>query len=89
MRGISGLLQLIGVLVIAVAGYWTWYTVWGPNPNDKIGVAIAPYMPGPFRDWGCGKLNQRFAAQSPTICSPVADNAAPPTQGSTEGSGKL
>ncbi|MGA0530984.1 hypothetical protein [Hansschlegelia sp. KR7-227] len=79
MRTISGFLQLLGLLVILVAGYWTWYATWGSNPNDKVGVALTPWIPGPMRDWGCGKLNQRFPQAAPTACSPVAGSVTPPT----------
>lgn len=77
MRTIRGFIELIGILVILVAGYWIWYANWGPNPNDRIGTTIAAYLPPPFKDWGCGKLNQRFAAEAPTVCSPVAGSATP------------
>ncbi|HVI28495.1 hypothetical protein [Hansschlegelia sp.] len=89
MRAISGILQIIGLLVVLVAGYWIWYANWGPNPNDRIGTSIAPMLPAPFRDWGCGKLNQRFGGESPTVCSPVAADAAPPAPGAPDGSGRL
>jgi hypothetical protein len=79
MRTISGLLQIIGLVVVAVAGYWVWYVTWGPNPNDRIGVTVASLVPTPMRDWGCGKLNQRFAAEAPTVCSPAAGSVSPPS----------
>ena len=91
MRAISGILQIIGLLVILVAGYWVWYANWGPNPNDRIGTSIAPLLPSPFRDWGCGKLNQRFTTESPAVCRPPAAGTPAPTTpgGSEEGGGRL
>lgn len=82
MRTISGLLQIIGLLVIAIAGYWVWYVNWGPNPNDRVGTTIATLVPVPMKDWGCGKLNERFAAEAPTVCSPVAGSSGPVTPNS-------
>lgn len=76
MRTISGFLQIIGLVVIAVSGYWIWYATWGPNPNDRVGTTIAYYLPTPFKDWGCGKLNQRFATNAPTVCSPAAGSGS-------------
>lgn len=94
MRTISMFLQLIGVVVIAALGYWVWYANWGPNPNDRIGTTIAGFLPPPVKDWGCGKLNQRFAAQAPTVCSPVAPGSpatpnSAPAEPSQPGSGRL
>lgn len=92
MRTISMFLQLIGIVVIATAGYWVWYVNWGPNPNDRIGTTVAGFLPAPLKDWGCGKLNQRFAAESPTVCSPVAGGATPnsaPADPSQSGGGRL
>jgi hypothetical protein len=86
MRTIRGFLELIGILVVIVAGYWIWYANWGPNPNDRIGTTIAVYLPPAFKDWGCGKLVSRFAAEAPTVCSsagaiapsnPATPNSAP------------
>lgn len=88
MRTISGFLQIIGLAVIAVAGYWIWFVTWGPNPNDKVATTIAPYLPSPMRDWGCGKLAARFATEAPTVCSPVASPTTP-APASPDGAGKL
>lgn len=88
MRTVSGLLQLIGLLVIVVAGYWVWYANWGSNPHDRIGATIGPMLPTPFRDWGCGKLKQRFATEAPTMCSPVADQTTP-APSNPDGGGRL
>ena len=94
MRTISMFLQLIGVVVIAALGYWVWYANWGPNPHDRIGATIADFLPPPVKDWGCGKLNQRFSAEAPTVCSPVAGggsatpNSAPAEQ-PPSGAGRL
>jgi hypothetical protein len=79
MRGISGLLQIIGIVVVLVAGYWFYYVNWGTSPNDKVASTIAPMLPTPFRDWGCGKLAGRLGAEAPTFCSPVASTGPAPT----------
>ncbi|MFC7052811.1 hypothetical protein ACFQI3_08955 [Hansschlegelia quercus] len=80
MRGISGLLQIIGLVVVLVAGYWFYYVNWGTSSNDRIAATIAPMLPTPFRDWGCGKLAGRLGAtEAPTFCSPVANSAPAPT----------
>lgn len=97
MRTISGFLQIIGLAVVLLAGYWIWYANWGPNPNDRVGMAIAGYLPAPFKDWGCGKLNQRFAAEAPTVCNSAAasvppattPNSGPDTQTTPGGGGRL
>lgn len=91
MRTISGLLQIIGLLVIAIGGYWIWFANWGPNQNDRISSTVVMLLPPAAKDWGCGKLNQRFGAQAPTFCSPVAGGPAPTTPPSTtpEGGGRL
>jgi hypothetical protein len=86
MRGISGLLQIIGLLVVLVAGYWVYYATWSPSPNDKIGVTIAPMLPTPFRDWGCGKLAGRFGPEAPTVCTPASVTTPAP---SPDGAGRL
>lgn len=93
MRTISGILQILGLLVVAIAGYWIWYVNWGPNPNDRVGTTVATLVPQAMRDWGCGKLNQRFAAEAPTVCSPVAGsmtpNATPDAAPTAPGGGRL
>ncbi|WP_020178986.1 hypothetical protein [Methylopila sp. M107] len=90
MRTISLFLQLIGLFVLATLGFWVWFVNWGPNPNDRIGATAAILVPGAVKDWGCGKLNARFAAESPTFCSPVAGGSPPtPVQPNTDGSGRL
>ncbi|MFC3693260.1 hypothetical protein [Chenggangzhangella methanolivorans] len=78
MRTIRGFLELIGVLVVLVAGYWIWYANWGPNPNDRIGTTVAEVLPPAFKNWGCGKLSARFAAEAPSVCSPAASPTSPP-----------
>lgn len=88
MRAIGGLLQLIGLLVVLVGGYWVYYANWAKNPNDQIGVAIAPLLPAPARDWGCGKLAGRFGTEAPTVCSAAA-GSAPSTAPTPEGGGRL
>lgn len=90
MRTISVFLQLIGLFVIATLGYWFWFVNWAPNPNDRVGVTAATLVPVVVRDWGCGKLNARFAAEAPTFCS--AGASAPPStpvQPNSEGGGRL
>lgn len=97
MRTIRGFLELIGVLVVIVAGYWIWYANWGPNPNDRIGTTVADYLPPAFKNWGCGKLSARFGAEAPTVCSsgaamspssPATPNSAP-GEASPPSSGRL
>jgi hypothetical protein len=78
MRTISGLLQIIGLLVVAIVGYWIWYVNWGPNPQDRIGATVATLIPQPLRDWGCGKLNARFTAESPAFCGGSGGSAPSP-----------
>ncbi len=98
MRTISVFLQLIGLLVLATLGYWVWFVNWGPNPNDRVGVTAATLVPMSVKDWGCGRLSARFAAETPAICSvastpapsPAQPNSAPaPSDGSTPGGGRL
>ena len=98
MRTIRGFLELIGILVVIVAGYWIWYANWGPNPNDRIGTTVADYLPPAFKNWGCGKLSARFAAEAPTVCSvaasavpttPATPNAAPGDSPPPSGGGRL
>ncbi|MFD1703537.1 hypothetical protein ACFSCV_11050 [Methylopila henanensis] len=72
----SNILKLFAVLVIAAAGYWSWYAAYGSNPNEQVGVALTRWMPGPLKDWGCGRLNERFQSGAPTECSPVADSTS-------------
>ncbi|MDR4305063.1 hypothetical protein IHQ68_00280 [Chelatococcus sambhunathii] len=92
MRTISVFLQLIGLFVLATLGYWVWFVNWGPNPNDRVGVTVATLVPMSVKDWGCGRLSARFAAETPAICSvsslPAQPNSAP-SDGSTPGGGRL
>lgn len=95
MRTISLFLQLIGLAVVAVLGYWAWYANWGPNPHDKVGVNVAAFVPVAVRDWGCTRLRQRFAAETPAICAPalpgpsVPAPSAPEPSAPAEGGGRL
>ena len=75
MRLMSTVLKILGLAVIAVAGYWTYYSSFAPNPNDRVGVALIRWMPGPVRDWGCGKLNERFPGAAPGDCAASASTA--------------
>lgn len=94
MRTIRGLIEIIGLAVILIAGYWIWYANWGPNPTDKVGTTIAYYLPPAFKDWGCGKLSARFGAEAPTVCSlgaaaPTTPPASPDSAPATPNSGRL
>lgn len=76
MRTMSNVLKIFALLILAAGGYFAWYAAYAPNPNDQIGVAITRWMPAPIREWGCGKLNERFPNQAPTECSPAAQSTS-------------
>ena len=90
MRTISLFLQLIGLAVVAVLGYWAWYANWGPNPHDKVGVTAAALVPVAVKEWGCARLRQRFASDIPATCglAPSAPGAPVPSA-PAEGGGRL
>lgn len=67
----SNILKIFAILIIAGVGYWSYYAAYGTNPNEPVGVALTRWMPGPLKDWGCGKLASRFQGGAPTECSSV------------------
>ena len=90
MRTISLFLQLIGLAVVAVLGYWAWYANWGPNPHDRVGVSVSAFVPAAVKDWGCARLRQRFAGETPAMCAPVtAVPGLPAPSAPEEGGGRL
>ncbi len=60
-----------------LAGFEYWrYVTKGDDPYDEIGISLNQSMPGPIRDWGCGKLKVRFGQGLPPLgCASAADPA--------------
>jgi hypothetical protein len=51
--------------LVALGGRYYSYATRGENPYDEIGIALAQWMPGRVRPWGCGKLKERFGKVLP------------------------
>ena len=57
----------VGVLAAVAIPLWKWHR-WataGETPYDEIGIEVNSYMPGPLRDWACGRIAQRFPGSIP------------------------
>lgn len=63
------IVQVVCVVLIAAAvmfgGRWYMYVARGSSPYDEVGIALNGYAPGRMRDWGCHKMQARFAGQLP------------------------
>jgi len=68
-------LRTLAIALVAIGlvlfGRFYWYVNHGASPYDEVGIGLAGLMPGPIRDWGCARLDQRFPrnAVPPMHCS--------------------
>ena len=68
-----GLIRLIVILIVLVAGYWAYYVFAAADPNDKIGVMINQYLPVQAQEYACNNLKERFGdINAPEGCSKFA-----------------
>ena len=56
------LVVLVAVCAMAAfIGYrWYNYVTNTTSPFEEVGIEINSRMPGPIKNWGCGKLKQNF-----------------------------
>ena len=54
-----------------LGGRYYKYVTNARTPFDEVGISLNALVPGPVRDWGCGKLKQTFEGKTapPHGCS--------------------
>jgi len=59
------------VAVVMVGGFlgfrWYQYVMTAESPYDEVGIALTGWMPEPIRQWGCGKMHERFKGALPPM----------------------
>lgn len=69
----ASVLQTLLIMAVAVSlgtgivfGYrWYDYVTNAKSPFDEVGIAINSRLPASLRDWGCGRLKERFGRTLP------------------------
>ena len=65
MRTLLILVVTIAAVILLVMGFrYYMYVTNTQTPYDEVGIELNQYMPGPIRNWGCGKLKQTFGAKT-------------------------
>ncbi len=76
------ILTYLVVFVVGIAGFvgmkYYAYVTNTESPYDEVGIELNLMMPGPIRDWGCGKLKETFGttALPPAGCQSEATPGA-------------
>ncbi len=67
-KGISIPLALAVAIPVALlttlGGRYYFYVTNTDSPYDEVGIALNGIMPGPIRDWGCGRLKATFGTKA-------------------------
>ncbi|RDL51707.1 hypothetical protein BLJAPNOD_02844 [Ensifer sp. M14] len=61
MKKMIRILLTIVIATTVVLGFrWYQYVDNRQSPFDEVGIALNAMMPGPVRQWGCGRLKRTF-----------------------------
>lgn len=61
----AGAAALVLLLGMAVFVKWYSYVTTDTNPHDELGIKLNAQMPAALRDWGCGRLKEKFSDEIP------------------------
>ena len=61
VRRLAMFLAIVAFIVVATFGYWLWYVTSAPSQFNSPGMDLNNMMPAALNDWGCARLQERFA----------------------------
>lgn len=61
LRRLGTFVAIVAVIIIAVFGYWLWYVTAAPSQFNSPGMDLNNMMPAAVNEWGCARLQERFA----------------------------
>lgn len=65
MKLLAVLLLTVALGLVSVIGFRYYvYVTNTQSPYDEVGIELNQAMPGPIRDWGCGKLKDTFGKKA-------------------------
>lgn len=72
LRRLGTFVAIVAVIIIAVFGYWLWYVTAAPSQFNSPGMDLNNMMPAAVNEWGCARLQERFAdGPAPFGCTAV------------------
>ena len=61
LRRLGTFVAIVAVIIVAVFGYWLWYVTASPSQFNSPGMDLNNMMPAAVNEWGCARLQERFA----------------------------
>lgn len=61
LRRLGTFAAIVAVIIVAVFGYWLWYVTAAPSQFNSPGMDLNNMMPAAVNEWGCARLQERFA----------------------------
>ncbi|MCZ7482546.1 hypothetical protein [Rhizobium rhizogenes] len=61
LRRLGTFVAIVAVIIVAVFGYWLWYVTAAPSQFNSPGMDLNNMMPAALNEWGCARLQERFA----------------------------
>lgn len=61
LRRLGTFVAIVAVIIVAVFGYWLWYVTAAPSQFNSPGMDLNNIMPAAVNEWGCARLQERFA----------------------------
>lgn len=61
LRRLGTFVAIVAVIIVAVFGYWLWYVTAAPSQFNSPGMDLNNMMPAAVNEWGCARLQERFA----------------------------
>lgn len=60
-RRLATFVAILAFIVVATLGYWLWYVTSAPSQFNSPGMDLNNMMPAALNEWGCARLQERFA----------------------------
>ncbi|WP_332303021.1 hypothetical protein [Rhizobium sp. GR12] len=60
-RRLATFSAIVAFIFVAVFGYWIWYVTSAPSQFSSPGMDLNNMMPAALNEWGCDRLQERFA----------------------------
>ncbi|MNL41689.1 hypothetical protein D3C87_1641110 [compost metagenome] len=60
-RRLATFVAIVAFIVVATLGYWLWYVTSAPSQFNSPGMDLNNMMPAALNEWGCARLQERFA----------------------------
>ncbi|CUX60119.1 conserved membrane hypothetical protein [Agrobacterium tomkonis CFBP 6623] len=61
LRRLGTFAAIVAVIIVAAFGYWLWYVTAAPSQFNSPGMDLNNMMPAAVNEWGCARLQERFA----------------------------